>query len=254
MQSNTFSFAVRVGLAALPAFTCAYALPAAAQTLVSPNFAAAVEGNSNNAFPFHYNQSARYQQVYAASEFSALTGPALITQIAFRPDAGAGAAFSTAFASVQFNLSTTSATVNNLSATFSNNVGADDAVVRSGPVTLSSAFTGPTSGPKDFDVIITLTTPFLYNPASGNLLLDIRKFSSEDIGAQLDSVDANNATSRVVGFNVNSATANLASYNGGETGLVTQFTYDTTPEPGSLALFIGASMTGAGLLARRRRR
>ena len=42
----------------------------------------------------------------------------------------------------------------------------------SGPITIPSTFTGPANGLKDFDVIIPLTTPFLYNPGLGNLLLD----------------------------------------------------------------------------------
>src|SRR5207249_8841041 len=78
---------------------------------------------------------------------------------------------------IQIDLSTTSAGDDGLSTTYANNVGADDTVVFTrGALTLSSAFTGPPDGPKDFDIIITLTTPFLYNPALGNLLLDVRNF------------------------------------------------------------------------------
>ena len=250
MQSRTFA-QIGFGIAALTLGILAR--PVSAQTIVSPNFDAVTEGDTNNAFPFNYNHSARYQQVYAASEFGALTGPTLITQIAFRPDAGSGAAFSTAFSNIQFDLSTTSAAPHTLSATFASNVGADDTVVRSGAVTLASAFIGPAGGPKNFDVLITLTTPFLYNPANGSLLLDIRKFSAESIGTQLDAQDFNSATSREFGTDVNDASANQNI--GTDTGLVTQFTFAAAvPEPGAMSLLLGFSVTGIGLYSRRRAR
>jgi hypothetical protein len=52
-------------------------------------------------------------------------------------------------------LSTTSANPNALSTTFANNIGADDTVVfGAGALALSSAFTGPAGGPKNFDIVI----------------------------------------------------------------------------------------------------
>lgn len=252
MQFNRLPIFARFGFAALGLGLCA--LPAAAQTIVSPNSAATVEGNTNNAFPFHYNSSARYQQVYAASEFSGLNGVEEITQIAFRPDALAGSSFSTSFANLQFDLSTTSKAVNGLDGMFANNVGADDTVVRSGAITLSSAFTGPAGGPKDFDILIPLTTPFIYNPANGNLLLDIRKFSTEDIGTELNAADGSGVTSRNFGTNVNDTSRNN-NITGSQVGLVTQFTFAAAvPEPGSLALFASVGVTGTGFFLRRRKK
>ena len=62
-----------------------------------------------------------------------------------------------------------------------------------GPLALSSAFTGPTGGPKDFDIVINFTTPFLYNPFLGNLLLDVRNFGgglTTQFDAQFTAGDA----------------------------------------------------------------
>ena len=74
-------------------------------------------------------------------------------------------------------LALTTASPNALNATFAANVGADDAVVFGpGPLTISSAFTGPPAGPKDFDVLIPLDRTFPYDPSQGNLLLDVRVF------------------------------------------------------------------------------
>ena len=145
-----------------------------------------VEGDSVLSLPFNLTidgkSSMRYQQVYANSEFGFLFVPHLITQIAFRPDAGAGGAFSSTIDNIQINLSTTSREPDNLSPNFLSsdfllNVGADDTEVFSGSLALSSSFDGPPGGPKEFDIVIDLQQPFLYNPADGNLLLDVRNFT-----------------------------------------------------------------------------
>jgi hypothetical protein len=99
-----------------------------------------------------------------------------------------------------------------LSATFANNVGADDTVVFSGPLSLSSAFTGPSAGPKDFDIVITLQTPFLYDPSAGNLLLDVRNFSGGttiQFDAEASDSDPVSRTFTAFTGDVNSPTADL---------------------------------------------
>ncbi|HTS64173.1 MAG TPA: hypothetical protein VMH28_19255, partial [Candidatus Acidoferrales bacterium] len=143
---------------------------------VVPHSDAGVEGNSANVWPFDI--SLRYQQVYDAAQFG---GSGSITRIAFRPDATFAGAFSETIASIQIDLSTTSATPDGLSDNLASTVGADDEVVYTGSLTISTSFTGPAGGPKAFDIIINLATPFFYNPGLGNLLLDVRNFS----GAQL---------------------------------------------------------------------
>lgn len=169
----------------------------AAAPLVVPNSLATIEGNSNNAFPFSIAASSmRYQQVFAASEFG--TQPLTITQITFRPDGPAGNAFSTTLSNVQINLSTTSAAPDGLSSTFANNVGGDDTVVfPSGPLALSSLDTG--SGPRDFDIVINLTTPFVYDPSAGNLLFDARNFSGGSTTAFDHQFTPSDPVSRVFG-------------------------------------------------------
>ena len=132
--------------------------------IVSPSAQANTEGNISNAFPFNIGPfSQRYQQVYLASQFASVSGPQFVTQIAFRPDATFGQAFSATLPSVQINLSTTARGPDGLSTTFADNVGANDTVVYSGPLMLSSAFAGPAAGPKAFDIVINLLTPFIYN-------------------------------------------------------------------------------------------
>ncbi len=153
-------------------FWLAWVPAAHGQFLVLPNSLTAAEGGFNNVVPFGITQSlgasARYQQVYAASQFSDFSKDLfLITQISFRPDSFRGAAFSSVLPDVQINLSTTTASTENLNAAYSVNVGLDDTIVfPRGALAISSMLVGPKSGPKDFDIVIDLATPFFYQPTA----------------------------------------------------------------------------------------
>src|SRR5215831_8521645 len=208
-------------------------------SIVVPNSLADAEGNSNNCFPFGFcqgNGTMRYQQVYASSQFSA---PILIGQFLFRPDANTGAAFSAVLPDIQINMSTTSKAPDSLSTTFADNVGVDDSIVYArGALALSSSFTGPVVGPKTFDILISLTSPFLYNPGAGNLLLDVRNYQQVDT-TQFDSHDVpTGVVSRMWSFDVNTATTG----EGGTAtlGLVTEF--GAVPEPSTVILITAGTI------------
>jgi hypothetical protein len=248
-------FATLVLLAALPIVP-----HARGASIVVPGSADGVEGDQGNLFPFSDGSvpgisSQRYQQVYGASAFSSASGPLLITDIFFRPDATLlGAPFSTTIPSIQINLSTTSAPVDGLSFTFADNVGANDTIVFNGALTLSTAYTGPSGGPKDFDISIHLSTPFTYDPAAGNLLLDVRNFGASVTDRFDTAGDLNDSVSRVYtsndGRDVNSSTATFT----GTEGLVTRF--DFTPAPATplpAAAWAAAPLIALLPLARRRR-
>jgi hypothetical protein len=170
--------------------------------IVAPNSSATVDGNGNNLVPAFAGRTIRTQQVFSASEFGTLSSPELITSIAFRPDRLVDSDPST-IPSFQVNLSTTSKGPDGLSATFADNIGADDVVVFSGIWTLSSNHTGD---PKDFDVVLNLQTPFLYDPSVGNLLLDMRTLESPSTDFALDGLNIiGDSVSRVIALNADPA-------------------------------------------------
>jgi hypothetical protein len=231
LKKEKASVLVSVALAAL----LVTANQAQAAQVVSPNGNASAEGNNANGFPFNISSfglsSQRYQQVYDASEFSSAM---LITRISFRPDApDGGSSFSSTLPSIQFDMSTTSVAADTMSATFASNVGANDTIVfPQGPLLLSSAFTGPANGPKDFDIVINLTTPFLYDPSAGNLLLDVRNFgggSTTQFDAQFVDGDG---SSRVFSAGDGSSVGSLSGA-ADTRALVTRFTFTPVPEPGA---------------------
>ncbi len=204
-------------------------------TVVVPNANAGVDGNQANNYPFNITTSGasnlRYQQVYANSQFGAVpSGGSWITAVSFRPG---GLAFSNAtLASIQIDLSTTPNGPDALNPIFANNDGADDKVVFNGPLTLSS---GATGSPRAFDIVIPLTTPFFYNPAAGNLLMDVRN-ADGGITSSMEEVSAtNDSVSRLY----NSVGPAMGQSDSG--GLVTQFSF--TPAAPPLADYTNASGT-----------
>jgi hypothetical protein len=146
-------------------------------TVVVPSAQATTNGNSTNVFPFNPRATGantiRYQQVYGAGEFS--PGRYVISQIAFRAEPS-GTPFTGTTGTLQVDLSTTGAAPDALSTTFADNVGADNTTVFSGQWALSTANNGV------FDLVLTLTTPFEYDPSQGNLLLDVRNSGGGTIG------------------------------------------------------------------------
>ncbi|HWY75251.1 MAG TPA: hypothetical protein VN281_06520, partial [Verrucomicrobiae bacterium] len=225
---------------ALLAWTLFLPRQAVCDSIVVPNNYANLEGASNNALPFDIAAqslaSARYEQVYDAGQFASIPGGRYITQILFRPDTGIhGSPFSSTPLFVYIVLSTTPMPVDGLNATFGNNIGPDAQTVYFGTLPLSSGFSGPANGPKAFDIVVNLTEPFFYNPAHGNLLMDVWNYTSGST-TYFDAV-LGGPTSRAYSLTGVGASTGLTD----GLGLVTRFTV-TSPrlsyssKPGSLIL------------------
>ena len=137
------------------------------------------------------------QEVYGADNFPA--GTLRITELRFRPDYRYGKAFSTTIANLEIRLSTTERAPDTLSRVFANNPGGDETLVYQGALSLASAFTGPANGPKAFDMVIPLSTPFSYSPDNGNLLLDVRTFGTSQASRLSGRLSSSDTASRVYG-------------------------------------------------------
>jgi hypothetical protein len=189
--------------------------------IVVPNEFADVEGPSRIGSnspegPF------RFQQIYAASQFGDLAQSAhLLTGFAWRPDEAVDGP-KTVSLDMEIHLSTTVVEPNEMSWTYGDNVGLDETIVYSGPATLHTENIGPGDGPRAFDYVVKLQTPFYYDPSQGNLLMDLITYSgitSADYPNQ-DFVYDPSSSMDVVWGSPNSANA-WAELG----GMITQFTF-----------------------------
>jgi len=193
-------------------------------------------GTAINSVPFGggvgSNLGTRYQQAYSSVQFIG-TGPVLITSIAFlQGTVGTGGIF--APSNYTFYLSTISAGIDTLSNfNFDSNRGADNTLFTS--ISLSGA------SPATF--IISGDTPFLYDPAKGNLLMDIvvapGGITAGSLGFPALYLARNDATGIFSRYH-NFATGNIGF------GLVTEINFTSVPEP---ATFVLLSTGFAGIIA-----
>ena len=119
-------------------------------------------GVESSGFP-NFVAGGTYQQVYASGAFS---GPVTITQIAFASRSQETSAPGTATYNVNISLSTTAVGTGNLSTDLAANRGPNHVQVFSG------IHTATITANNQFDVVIDIA-PFTYDPAAGNLLLEV---------------------------------------------------------------------------------
>ena len=211
-----------------------------AQVVVVPNSLATNDGDgsaTSTAGP----ASVRWLTIHDASQFGALSGPSFLTQFAYRPDGILGQSGPRSW-TLQIYASTTSRSVAGMSTTFVENLGTNNTLVFDGTVTVT---TGNLPGPgntRQFDYVFPFTTPFLYDPAAGNLVLDLQ-IQANGSAVTFDTVSGDPAIGRVFAFGSSTATTGdiRASH-------VTQLTF--VPEP-TVAVSV---LFGLGLLIAKRKR
>jgi hypothetical protein len=208
----------------------------------------AITGNS---YPFGSAYTGEYQQVYTKSQFS---GPITITNLEFFNTQFDWATLSnTTINSMNsgnwaISLSTTGKDWNTLSSTYSNNIGGNNTLV----------FNGNLSQPWVFGKTLTinLTTPFTYNPADGNLLMDVvatnTSASAGDIFFDTNGYTSNGRNGNTIMGRVFYDTTALADAVDSGYGLVTEFSTGTTsvPEPTSM-LLLGLGLLGVAGIRRK---
>ena len=190
-----------------------------------------------NCLPFNcpsYFQLNEYQQVYSSAAFS---GSILIDHIIFYNYATIDYLFAT-FASGNFKLllSYTPKPVNGLNTNLTENVGSDSTTV----------FYGSLPALAGGELVIPLSTSFMYDPLGGNLLLQILISGTIVDGPGFLVVDNSG--------DVTSSAYNAPNYTS-SIGLVTGFesSPSAAPLPAALPLFV-TGLGALGLLGWRRKR
>jgi hypothetical protein len=220
----------------------------AAISVVAPNEFATLEspGSPNAIFTA---QGEHTQIVYSSNQFSMITTPQFVTGIAFRQDGLDNFPFSITLNELAVSLSTTNRQPDNLSLTYAENIGTNATVVMPrGAYTFTSNPTGPPGGPMAFDIVFQFSTPFLYDPSLGNLLLDIQHFQSQSSTGTffMDTIRVTNDSMSRINGPVGSSVAGGAD----TVAPVTKFTFSTVPEPSSIMLVMATF--GSLLLVRTR--
>ena len=211
--------------ASVSASASATAGMAAAATFSTVTIGGASEGK--NLFPFGggYFGATRYQQAYAAAQFNSSI-PVLIKSVAF-----VGGVGTLATSTYAFSLSTIAGNIDNLStANFNLNRGSDNAAL----ATVNLGGAAPAT------LKIEGAAPFLYDPAKGNLLLDI----VVSPGNQIPTGASAAYDSRFTAFGVMSRFHDFGTGFEGY-GLITQFELVPLTLDNVLSVVDGAIANGA---------
>ncbi len=193
-----------------------------AQVVVVPNAQATNDGNgtdTSTAGP----ASVRWLHIHDASQFGALSGPSFLTQFALRPDTILGQSGPRSL-TLRIYASTTSRSVAGLSTTFAENLGTNNTLVFDGTVNLKTENLPGPGNTRQFDYVFPFTTPFLYDPSAGNLVLDLQIVANGS-AVTFDTVLSGDPAIRRV-FSFGSSTATTGNIQASH---VTQFTFESPP-------------------------
>lgn len=220
----------------------AAALCLVAGTANATDVTVGVDDAGNNCLPYACGLGSDVsQQIYAASQFT--SGPMEIGAISFFKDIGASFGTGTVD-TLTFSLAfyTTSKTVNSTA-----NGGPDPTNLAGNLGTLLSNFGTFTVSGVLPDVLTLTGNAFTYNPAAGNLLLQITPISGVAAfdGAFFQADSRGVVTRRIVG---------PSRFGNGPIALVTRFSSPTAvvPEPATWAMLVGG-FGGVGFAIRRRK-
>jgi hypothetical protein len=210
-------------------------LPQGTFTAVVPSRYTAAE-SPGGITPFTGNGS-RQQMIYPASDLlSVLPRGGVITEIAFRADGTTRGADGVVVPALEIHMSTTKSSPFAPSFKFAENVGPDDTVVMPRG-SLEWNVTLNNSPPNPFSLRMPLTHPFSYNPANGNLLVELFVYQGSGVGTAVDSAagDALNVAGPI------GSPGPLEPFPLGSAGVL-QITYFPIPEP------LSTNLIGFGLL------
>jgi hypothetical protein len=204
-----------IRLAVLLLITTATVGVVRATNVVTPNQFAATEGpgaiNLLPGDPFGMKQL----WIIDSSQFSALSGATQISELAMRPNGDSsftGIPFPpTVIHNLEITIGTTTLppanidTDKNFADYLTNSI-----VAFNGNAAVSSSFSGPAGGPKAFDILFPFTTPFSYNPATGNLVVQFAVGGGDGIPSFVDGFHSPDTTFGRLFADTFSSTSGLA--------------------------------------------
>ena len=197
--------------------------------VVSPATFKDKEGEGDSAFfSGGPGTDVRVQQFYQSANFVGfLPNGGYIKEISFRTDGKAGTGRAAVLPFVEIHLGYAGG-FNQISREYAKNQGTGYSLVYSGSLSIPAMTRG------QYDIKVVLQTPFLYNPNAGNLMLDYVNFGSggDEVGL-VDRTDTSVETAFMAGSRLSSQANGLI-----DGGLITRFTIDPVPEPGSAALLV----------------
>ncbi len=178
-------------LAAAVAFPCASAL--AQQAKVIPTSATNAWGGAASFYPFVHDV-VHAQQVWNGPNVT--SGVAVLKEVAFRRDNGRGAYSSIKLANHRMSLGHTSVSPLTMSRTFTANITSTMTVLVNTFTSTTLFYTlpaqaAPGRNPSPFNIKYPISTPYLYNPKNGHLIMEWITGSGQAQskgGQQLDAV------------------------------------------------------------------
>jgi hypothetical protein len=157
------------------------------QTIVAPNELAETDGNTSSTTPTGTDNGTRVMYMYDASQFQALSRPAYLTGFALRPDQTIGPS-GPRTGTFKIYVSSTRRSMDQFSTRFSDNIGADNTLVFDGTLTFSTKNQSGPGNTLQFDYVFPFSTPFLYDPTAGNLVVDLQIIQGQGQAIRFDSV------------------------------------------------------------------
>lgn len=218
-----------------------------------PAGTSAVEGNTNNTFPWGSTSTTfpglRTQLIYDSSNFTSqgVVSPIVITRLRWRANGSTSTWVGGVYANATVSLGTCPVDQALVTANFVNQQGPDFTACYTGPVQFLAGTGAGTTVPGPTVVDVALSTPFVYDPSLGDLVIDCDHL----LGANF-TPNAPTGTNRVA-VDVQSTGAlasrcfGSTSYpnaNGTSTSHGVVVTLDYTPAAGLYASFVPSATAG----------
>jgi hypothetical protein len=197
---------------------------------VLPGGYANVEGNSSSRAFFNTNFS-QMLQVYSASEFGFLGGSTgRIDGIALRLDGSTLQSYAGFWPGLAIGLGVTTRSPDSLTPVYGDNEIFNGRTVFSGSLYINA--TNVAASPRGFEVLISFSAPYFYDPSRGNLAMSVISAA----GPSDLILDGQNSIGDGVGRVYGPDGQNSGSVD--TFGFVTRFNITSVPEPSTLAIGI----------------